>query len=143
VGWGAELKALAASLGVADRIAWPGMLTGDLKWGAIRCAEAFVLPSHQENFGIAVVEAMACGVPVLISNQVNIWREIEEDRAGLVEADTEAGTTSLLSRWLSLEPEEVEILRRNTIPAFKRRFEIQAAARSLIEAINGAPAQTP
>ncbi len=135
-GWVAELKALAGQLGVADRITWPGMLTGDLKWGAIRCAEAFVLPSHQENFGIAVVEAMACGVPVLISNQVNIWREIEQDGAGLVEPDTDEGTTSLLSMWLSLEPQEVETLRRNTIPAFNRRFEIHAAARSLIEVVD-------
>jgi glycosyltransferase involved in cell wall biosynthesis len=39
------------------------MLSGDLKWGAFHAAEAFVLPSHQENFGIAVAEAMACGVP--------------------------------------------------------------------------------
>ena len=60
------------------------MLTGDLKWGALHAAEAFILPSHQENFGIAVVEALACGKPVLISDKVNIWREIEADGACLV-----------------------------------------------------------
>ena len=56
------------------------MIGGDLKWGALRACDAFVLPSHQENFGISVVEALAVGRPVLISNQVNIWPEIEADR---------------------------------------------------------------
>ena len=58
------------------------MLSGALKWGALRAAEVFVLPSHQENFGIAVAEALSVGLPALISNKVNIWRELESDRAG-------------------------------------------------------------
>jgi len=53
-GWGSELRRQAAGLGIAERITWTGMLTGDAKWGALYGAEAFVLPSHQENFGIAV-----------------------------------------------------------------------------------------
>ena len=51
----------AAELGIADRITWTGMLAGDLKWGAFHASDAFCLPSHQENFGIAVAEALACG----------------------------------------------------------------------------------
>ncbi len=62
----------------APPVTFTGMLTGNPKWGAFAASEAFVLPSHQENFGIAVVEALACGRPVLISNKVNIWREIVE-----------------------------------------------------------------
>lgn len=77
------------------------MLTGAAKWGALYGCEAFVLPSHQENFGIAVVEALACGKPVLISNQVNIWREIAEDGAGLVEDDSEEGVEKLLRQFLA------------------------------------------
>jgi len=75
------------------------MLAGDSKWGALYGCEAFVLPSHQENFGIAVVEALACGKPVLISDQVNIWREIVEDGAGIAEADTEEGVEKLLRKF--------------------------------------------
>jgi hypothetical protein len=75
------------------------MLSGAAKWGALYGCEAFVLPSHQENFGIAVVEALACGKPVLISDQVNIWREIVEDGAGLVEGDAEEGVEKLLRKF--------------------------------------------
>ena len=78
------------------------MLKDDAKWGAFRSCEAFVLPSHQENFGIAVAEAMACARPVLISNQVNIWPDIVKSNSGLVEDDTLEGTVKLLQRYLSM-----------------------------------------
>lgn len=135
-GWGAELKRLAASLGVADRIAWPGMLTGDIKWGAFHTSEAFVLPSHQENFGIAVAEALACGLPPLISNKVNIWREIAEDRAGLVAEDTEAGVLRLLQEWLALPTPAREEMARRARGCFEGRFEIHIAANNLLEALH-------
>ncbi len=88
-----------------------GMLSGAAKWGALYGCEAFVLPSHQENFGIAVVEALACGKPVLISDQVNIWREIVEDGAGLVEGDTEEGVEKLLRRFFHAQRAETGGLR--------------------------------
>ncbi len=97
VGLQASLEAQARSLGVADRVHWPGMLVGDEKTGAFYACEAFVLPSHQENFGIAVAEALACGRPVLISDQINIWRDIVTDKVGLVEPDTLDGTWA--GRW--------------------------------------------
>ena len=130
-----RLKSLGQSLGVFDQITWTGMLSGDLKWGAFQSADVFVLPSHQENFGIAVVEALACGVPVLISNQVNIWREIQDAGVGLIENDDQAGTDNLLRRWIHLTGSEVQKMRDATIPTFNARFEIQGAARSMVEAI--------
>ena len=134
-GWAATLGALAAQLGIADRIVWTGMISGDLKWGMLHLAEAFVLPSHQENFGIAVAEALACGTPVLISNKVNIWREIESDRAGLVDEDDEPGTLRLLERWLALSGEEKDAMRKIARQTFHARFEVTRAAEALIGAI--------
>ena len=64
------------------------MLEGTLKWGAFSAAEVFVIPSHQENFGIVVAEAQACGLPVIFSEKVNIWREVMNYWAGLVGEDT-------------------------------------------------------
>jgi glycosyltransferase involved in cell wall biosynthesis len=131
-GYLGELQARAAASCPAGAVCWPGMLQGDAKWGALRAAEAFVLPSHQENFGIAVVEAMACGTPVLISNQVNIWREIAKDGAGLVEPDTAAGTLQLLQRWRALDATAACAMRTAAGKSFHQRYEIGAVARSLV-----------
>ena len=130
-GWTKELQALADRLQISSRVLWAGMLSGDVKWGMLRLAEVFVLPSHQENFGIAVAEALACGTPVLISNKVNIWRETAADEAGLVDDDDESGTTRLLERWLSLAPGVKEAMRENAVRSFQTRFEVTRAAAAL------------
>ena len=134
-GWVPTLQAMAASLGITERISWPGMLKDDLKWGALYSADAFVLPSHQENFGIAVAEALACGVPVLISDKVNIWQEIQADGAGLVDADTVAGAESMLRRWLALDAGERARLREQARRTFESRFAMEATANDLLEVI--------
>ena len=113
----------------------PGMLSGDLKWGALRQAEVFALPSHQENFGIAVVEALACGTPVLISRPVNIWREIESSGAGLVDSDDDEGCSRLLERWLDLPAEGKSGMAVKAVKSFKQNFEITQTAVSLIDTI--------
>ncbi len=134
-GWLPTLQEQAKKLGIPDRITWTGMLQGEMKWGAFYAAEVFVLPSHQENFGIVVAEALACGKPVLISNKVNIWREIEADGAGLVAVDTLEGTYDLLLRWLNMSAEDFARMQEKTIPCFKTRFHVQRAAERLIEII--------
>ena len=127
-GWRKDLMALSESLGIASRVTWPGMLTGDLKWGAFRSAEVFILPSHQENFGIAVAESLACALPVLISDKVNIWREIEASGAGLVEPDDLEGTERLARRWLQLSAAERQEMRENAARCFQDRFEMEKVA---------------
>lgn len=78
----AQLMVKKASIN--HQIHFPGMLTGESKWGAFYGCEAYLLPSHQENFGIAIVEAMACKKPVVITKNINIWREIESGYGGFV-----------------------------------------------------------
>jgi glycosyltransferase involved in cell wall biosynthesis len=135
-GWVARLKSLAQQHGVAERITWPGMLKGELKWGAFCSAEVFTLPSHQENFGIAVAEALGCGLPVLISDKVNIWREIRSHQAGLVAPDTLAGTERLLREWLSLSPAERRAMGESARGLFRRRFTVEAMATGLLDVVN-------
>jgi glycosyltransferase involved in cell wall biosynthesis len=127
------LRKLAETEGIDEHVHWVGMLTGEAKWGALRAADVFALPSHQENFGIAVVEALACGTPVLISNRVNIWREIVSDGAGWADAADVEGIVRLLRQWLSLTPSDREKARAAASRCFTQRFEITAAAQSLAE----------
>lgn len=139
-GWQASLQAQATRLGIAERITWTGMLQGELKWGAFYASEVFCLSSHQENFGIVVAEALACGKPVLISNKVNIWREIEAAKAGFVDTDTVEGTVRNLERWLSMSSSEYAAMSDRAVATFKNRFHIDRAAQRLLEIIREATA---
>lgn len=129
--WGAELKAPLQAAGLADRVHWTGMLTGDAKWGAFYASEAFILPSHQENFGIAVAEALSCGVPVLLSDKVNIAPEIADDEAGLMELDTLDGTRRLLSRWIETPKPMREAMSARALDSFHRRYDMRQGAKSI------------
>ena len=120
------LQKQARVLGCDERLSWVGMLRGTLKWGALACADVFSLPSHQENFGIAVAEALVMGLPVLISNKVNIWREVEQGGAGLIAADTLQGTEDTLRRWLSLDSTQQQRMRDNARACFARHFDFNA-----------------
>ncbi len=120
---------------VADRVVFTGPLYGELKWGALRTAEVMALPSHIENFGITVVEALACGVPVLISNGVNIWREIEAAGAGLVGRADVDGVTLLLDQWLQLGETERRRMKVNALRSFASRFELERFARDFIACV--------
>jgi glycosyltransferase involved in cell wall biosynthesis len=136
--WRPALQALAERLGVASRLVWTGMLTGSLKWGAFRTADVFCLPSHQENFGIAVVEALACHCPVLVSDKVNIWREIEAAQAGFVAPDTAEGTAQLLERWLSMPEAARNAMRESARRGFDQHFRMDQAARTLVSIVKEA-----
>jgi glycosyltransferase involved in cell wall biosynthesis len=136
-GWVESLKQLARGLGVSERITWPGMLRGDSKWGAFYSAEAFILPSHQENFGIAVAEALGCGIPVLISDKVNIWREVQSCNAGIVAPDTEEGTLELMREWLRLTPDQRRTMAGNARALFEERYTVEAMASGLLDLVAG------
>jgi len=121
----ADLRERAKDL----RVTFTGPLYGDEKWAALAAAEVFVLPSHQENFGVAVAEALASGVPVLLSQRVNTWREIVEDGAGFAEPDDLDGTVRLLERWLAADPAAMRLAAQR---CFAARFDIRRTAENLL-----------
>jgi glycosyltransferase involved in cell wall biosynthesis len=130
-----QLEALAQRLGIAELVHWTGMLSGDPKWGALYGAEGFVLPSHQENFGIAVADALSCGLIPLISDKVNIAHDLLADGAALVEPDTLDGTRRLLERFLALSPGEREQMRQRGLDCYRRRYALANAATELYRAM--------
>lgn len=129
------LKQVDSAPGLKDYIIFPGMLSGDMKWAAYHGAEAFILPSHQENFGIAVAEALACSKPVLISNQVNIYKEISRGQAGVIADDTPQGTYKLLKYWIEMSAEAKGAMGENSRCVYEKHFAVEPAMQRMIEAL--------
>jgi glycosyltransferase involved in cell wall biosynthesis len=128
-------KALSNKLHLTDRITWTGMLANDLKWGAFLASDAFVLNSHQENFGVSVAEALSASLPTLITDKVNIWREIEQWHAGFVDKDDLGGAVRLLHRWLETPQEEWADMRARARACFLSRFHVARSTESLLDAV--------
>jgi glycosyltransferase involved in cell wall biosynthesis len=109
------------------------MISGSLKWGALAASEVFVLPSHQENFGIVVAEALACKVPVIISDKVNIWREIQNHHAGLICQDSVVSTQAALNQWSALTDKEVAEMRGRSLKCFDDCFNYDVIAGKVLD----------
>ncbi len=129
------IRKLASKFGVSASIYWTGMIVGDEKWGAFQSAEAFLLPSHQENFGIAVAEALSSSCPVLISSSINIANEILADGAGLVQADTVPGVIVNFKNWFSMTSAHKERMRVSTRICFESRYHISLTTASIVRNI--------
>jgi glycosyltransferase involved in cell wall biosynthesis len=130
-----RLKLFAEKLGCCERVTWLDYVYGDIKWGAFFSSEVFCLPSHQENFGIAVAEALACGKPVLISNKINIFTEIEASGAGFIASDTLEGTVNSLNSWLDMNESEMQSMRENAISSYKKYFNVGSYAKKILSLI--------
>jgi glycosyltransferase involved in cell wall biosynthesis len=131
--WVATLKTTAERLGIASDVVWAGFLTGDDKWAALTTADVFVLPSYSENFGIALVEALACGCPVVLSDQVGIHREISRAEAGLV---TPCRVDELATAILTVLT-DANLRRRmseNGVRLARQQFSLEAVSRQLAAA---------
>ena len=83
-GYRATLDKLIAEHGLAGRVSFVGQVEGDAKWALIQRAAVFALPSYSENFGIAVLEAMACAVPVVVTPEVGLAGTVRDAGAGIV-----------------------------------------------------------
>ncbi|HEY1687207.1 MAG TPA: glycosyltransferase [Tepidisphaeraceae bacterium] len=95
-----KVRELARNFGIEDRVIFTGMLYGQERIAALVDADLFCLPSYQENFGIAVVEALAAGTPVIISDQVNLYSDVLEAKVGGVVPCKINPLAAELERWL-------------------------------------------
>lgn len=76
-----ELELLVKKLNLVERVTFTGMLTGQQKASALSNADLFVLPTHSENFGIAIAESLAYGVPVITTKGAP-WQDLESYDCG-------------------------------------------------------------
>jgi len=125
-----HLRELAGGLA---QIHFVGMISGEAKWGALLATAALILPSHQENFGIVVAEALSAGTPALITRPVNIWREVESHGAGLVDEDTIDGVKRLMLRFQGLKPGEQQAMAASAKTCFDACFDIRQTTKNLLE----------
>jgi glycosyltransferase involved in cell wall biosynthesis len=96
--YGSKIRRWLAEEGVLEKATFTGPLEGEERLAVMQEAEVFALPSYTENFGGVVTEAMACRVPVVISDQVNIWPDVANAHAGLVvPCDPQATATAMLT----------------------------------------------
>ena len=131
-----KLKNLIKKYNIEQKVIFTGMLEGDLKWGAFYSSDFYCLPSHSENFGIVVTEALGCGSLVSISNKVNIFEEIENAKAGLIFNDTKNDTVRVINQWLELDKEEKINIRKNARILFDKKFNLTNNASKFANKLN-------
>jgi glycosyltransferase involved in cell wall biosynthesis len=130
-GYGRTVRRLVEAAGLEARTTLTGMLHGRERLELLADTDVWVLPSHTENFAIAAVEAMACGAPVVLSDQVNIHRDVERGGAGLVVPCVAGAVAGAIVRVLG-----DDALRRRLAAAgpelVRRRFTWERTAEGLL-----------
>jgi glycosyltransferase involved in cell wall biosynthesis len=121
-----KLKAKASS-----QVVFTGWLDGEKKDAALRGASLLALPSHQENFGLCVMEALSHSVPVLVSPNVNLASEITAANAGWISAIDRDALTAKLAEALGDEDERAK--RGRAGQALSRKYSWENAARGLVD----------
>lgn len=119
-----------------QKIYFVGMLKDMAKWGAFYNCDAYLLPSHQENFGIAIVEAMACRKPVLITKNINIWSEIIKGQGGwIADLQEKNDLKNTLSEVANQSKEELLLKGSNAFETYQNNFKIESCANKFIKTL--------
>lgn len=119
-GYGSKVRRWCAESGIQDKVFFIDILGPEEVKQAYVDANVFVLPSYTENFGLTVVEAMASGCPVVISDQVNIWREIQDEGAGFVVSLAPSEIAEAICHLLEYKNEAEAMAGRGRLAAEKR-----------------------
>lgn len=129
-GYGSKVRGWLAEEQVLDQVTFPGMLVGSSKLELLYDTDVFVLASYFENFGVSVLEALGCRRPVVVSEEVYIWREIKEAEAGIV-VPCRAGDLEEAIVYLLDNPELARIMGERGRSLVESRFTWDAAAKQL------------
>ncbi|WP_395739492.1 glycosyltransferase [Prosthecobacter sp.] len=138
----AELEQQCRALGlkIGRDVSFAGNVVGRAKWRELAAAEVLVLPSHQENFGIVVAEALACEAPVLLSDKVNTAPAVAEHGAGVMADDTVEGTLQLLQTWGQMSAAEKVAARVKARRLYEEQFGVRQARQRFLEVVEATAA---
>ena len=124
------LQNLVSSLGLSSQTSFAGFVTGEDKNIVLQGSDIFVLPSFAENFGVAIAEAMAVGLPVIITPDIQISPEIKAANAGLVVKDEKEILANAIAQLLA-SPQQRQTLGENAKNLVKQRYSWRAIATNL------------
>lgn len=127
----AHLQRLAVQLGLRDDVVFTGWVDGPEKSALLAQAHLFVLPSLQENFGIAVVEALAAGLPVVLTTEVALAAEVTLAEAGASVPSSDPDTLAQAIRELS-RPERYVAAARNAQQLARTHFSLDRMTDGLL-----------
>ena len=116
------LEAQVKEQKIEGTVSFTGMLTGDMKWSALSAASLFVLPSYSEGFSVAVLEALACGVPVIVTAECHI-PEVASEKCGWVIPVAVAPLEEALAQFLKLPAKDLEQMGENGRALVHARFD--------------------
>lgn len=128
----ASLKQQIIDKGLQDIIQLIGGVYGDKKWELFQTSDFFVLPTHSENFGLAIAESLASGTPV-ITTVGTPWNDLNSSNSG---AWIEIGTQPLvetLRRFLSLSDEVLETMGKNGRKLIETKYSAKVMAEEMME----------
>ena len=125
-----DLKILSKKYNLSKYLIWSDIILNEMKWGAISASNAMVLSSHGENFGVSLVESLSCSKPILTTNKVNIYREIEKFKAGFISNNNVNSFYDILKKFKNLNKDQVSEMNRNSLECFNKCFNLSSRANS-------------
>ena len=132
VGFAAAARGFFAAAGVGDDVTFTGMLEGEIKRGALAAASVFVAPSYSEGFSMSVLEAMAAGVPSVITEGCNFPEAAEAGAARVVPADAEAFAAALAA--VLAAPAESKTMGEQGRKLVRDRYTWDCVAKQMVDA---------
>ena len=126
-----ELRRRVEALGLSDRVVWGGFLAGPEKWAALALARVLVFPSLSDSFGVVAVEALAAGVPLVISEEVGLAPTLASEQAGLVVKSDPQHIASALRQLLDDENLRETLVERG-VELFRVAFDHKTVGASLL-----------
>lgn len=127
-----ELQGMATRLGVAHIVDFIGGVYGNRKWNLFKRADLFVLPTHSENFGIVVAEALACGTPV-ITTKGTPWQELETKHCGWWKDIGTEDTTKALKEFLTISEHGLEQMGKNGRMLVEEKYSTGIISRQFMQ----------
>lgn len=126
------LREQVQALGITEAVVFTGFLAGEQKLAILADCDIFVLPSYSENFGVVVVEAMACGLPVIVSEQVGLVSEVRNAGAGLVVPCQPSHLADALATLLS-NPTQRQQMAARAKELAQQRFSLEASSQAFVQ----------